>query len=223
MQNYLRASGDREQHDKGQTENMEQRQHRKLLFRLFVRAKSVPMRVDAEHCAEISVREHGPLWLTGRASGVLQHRDLILDRAVRVASERAVVGDEHGEIDLAAGSADPLRRWPERRRNRSREEVRDTAHNQRLELASALQRGNLRIEHRQFERNHHPGFGILDLVFEFPRCGERAEIDDTPACHEHREEADHEMRRVWQVQTNVHTGADAERLQAFSGSGREVA
>ena len=134
MQHRLRAVGDREQHDEGQSEYVEQRQYRERLVRFFVSPVSNPVIEDVDHGTEVRVRQHGPLGLAGGAAGVLQHGDLVLERPVRVAREGAVIGEERGKIELAAGPGDTIRRGAEGARDRRRQKVLDAADHQRLEL-----------------------------------------------------------------------------------------
>ena len=94
VHHHLRTGGDSDHHEEGQAEDVEQRQDRQRLLRFFIGAEAVPVRVDIEHRAKVGVREHRPLRLAGGAAGILQHRDLVLERAVRVARERAVIGDQ---------------------------------------------------------------------------------------------------------------------------------
>src|SRR6202034_4894357 len=65
-------------------------------------------------------------------------------------------------------------------------------------------------------------FGVNELKFELPRRRQRTEIDDARARHQYREEPDHEMRGVRQVQTDMNTRFHAERLQSLGGSRGEL-
>ena len=84
-------------------------------------------------------------------------------------------------------------------------------------FACAFERRDLRIEHRQPEGDHDLRLGVGELILQLARRGERTEVDNAAAGHQHREEADHEVRRVRQVQAHMHAGADAERLQPSRG------
>ena len=141
---------------------------------------------------------------------------------MRVALERAVVIDQRRKFNLTAGSSDSIRRRTEGAGNGGRQEVLDAADHQRLEFRGALQGRDLRVEHRQAKRDHDLGLGVCELIFELPRCRQWTEIDDPPARHEHCKKADHEVRCVGQVQSDVHAGRHPERLQALCGSCREV-
>ena len=178
---------------------------------------SGPVIEDVDHGTEVRVRQHGPLGLAGGAAGVLQHGDLALERPVRVAREGAVIGEERGKIELAAGPGDTIRRGAEGARDRRRQKVLDAADHKRLELPCAFERRDLRIEHRQPEGDHDLRLGVGELILQLARRGERTEVDNAAAGHQHREEADHEVRRVRQVQAHMHAGADAERLQPSRG------
>ena len=131
----LGAGGDRQQHDEGKAEDVEQRQHRQRLVLAVGHGVADPTVAHAHHGAEIGVGEHGALGLAGGAAGVLQHRHLVLERPMRVAAIVAVIGDELREIDLAAGAGDTLRRRAEHRvHRRRRQEILQAADDERLVL-----------------------------------------------------------------------------------------
>ena len=135
--------------------------------------------------------------------------------AARVAGVSGVIGDQRGEIDFAPGalkSAPPQAQESCRRR---RQEIRDTANDQRLEPGRALQSRKLRIEHRQTEREHHRRLGVGDLIFELARGRQGLKLTTRPPAISTAKNADHKMRRVRQVQSDVDTRPDAERLQSL--------
>ena len=222
MQHKLRAGRDREQHAEAQAENVKQRQHRERPARFVVRAAPVPVGVNFQHRAEIGVRQHRALRLAGGAAGILQHCHLVPERPVWMAHADAVIVDQRREIDLAAGAADALRRRSEGARHRGGQKIFDAANHQRVEARGAFLGRDLRIEHRQAERYHHLRFGVGDLIFKLARRQQRTEIDHPSAGQQHGEERNHEMRRVRQVQSDMHAGSHAERLQARGGAQREV-
>ena len=89
------------------------------------------MIIGVEHGAEIGVREHRALGIAGGAAGILQHRHLVRERAVRIANIGAVIGDERGEIELRARPGDSARRRTEGgARHRDRQKILDRADHQ---------------------------------------------------------------------------------------------
>ena len=169
------------------------------------------------------MREHRPLRLAGGAAGILQHRDLVSERAVRMTNIGAVVGDQRAEIELAARAAAALDlRADERAHHRLGQKIFQIADHQGLELRRALERRDLRIERADAERHHHLDLGIDDLILELARRRQRTEIGDAAAGHQHGEKADDVMRRVGKMQPDIDAGADAQRLQAFGGADREI-
>lgn len=80
----------------------------------------------------------------------------------------------------------------------------------------------MRIKRGQAERHHDLRIGIDELVVQLTRRGERAEIHHAPAGHQDAEKADDEMRRIREMQPDMHPWPHAQRLKALGGARRQA-
>ena len=97
------------------------------------------------------------------------------------------------------------------------------ADHQLLQPRVAHQSPHLRVERRQVERDEDIRLTILDLVLEHALGIERRIIDHRAAGLEHAEESDRIVRRIRQVQTDMHARTDPETLQPRGGAIRQRA
>ena len=200
---------------------MERRQHRQHALlaipqRLFAGPHRLPiLRVRRR---EIGVRQHRAFRQARGAAGILQHRDGFGGLADGMRNRLVGAAEEIAERDdaFAVGDGAELIALLHLRAHHVRRgrELREFADDQRLEPRLRQQSLHLREQRGEIERDENVGAAVLDLVFEHALGVERRIVDDDAAGFHHAEERDHVMRRVGQIEADMHAGADAELLQA---------
>ena len=220
VQHDFRSAADAEQHVDRQRVDVKRRQHRKNAFLALDehRRRAVDRLPVLPACRpEVAVGQHRALGRTGRAAGVLQHRDRLARIGDRMRGEAAVVVEQCGKGDMPVVAADVDGLLASlhlcRHRLGRRRHLGDVADDELAQPRRAEHHRHLRIERRQVEREDEVGAAVLDLVFQHLRRVERRVIDDRAAGFEHAKECDHVVRRIRQVQPDVNPRADAQALQ----------
>ena len=221
----LGAQPQAEQHVDRQRVDVERRQHAEETLLAFDEDRRLAARGLGEllhRGAQVGVGQHRPLGQPGGAAGVLQHGDAVRRVGDGVARVPAVVVQQRREADmllvprhlgqLPAGlqlRIDGLGR---------RAHLAEVADDQALQPRLAEHAGHVRVQRRQVQREQQVGLAVADLVLEHLGGVQRRVVDHRAAGLEDGEEGDHAVRRVRQVDADMHAGPDAELLQALGGA-----
>ena len=225
VQHDFRAETDAEQEYDSERIDVERRQRPQhaLLARRQDRGKRMRFFMYlGDGRGEIGVREHGALGQAGGPAGILQHRDGFVDVADGIGLRLAIVVDELGEGDVAfvrrhlgqlLGGA---QMGPHALGMAGK--LGEIADHEMFHAGLAQQMAHLGIERGKIERDENVGLAVLDLVLEHALGVERGIVDDRAARPEHAEESDRVMRRIGEIEPDMHARFHAQRLKALGGA-----
>ena len=229
MENKLRAQAKSEQHDDGQRIDMEQRQDaEKALLAHAQRVRAAAghdLHIERARRGEIGVGQHRALGRAGRAAGICNDGQRLLDVAERMGGVAPVIVDQVAEgeaavvvLDLGQHSGGRHLRLD---RSGSGRHLGEFADDERLEAGGSQELLGLRIERGEVEADEDIGLAVFDLVLKRVQRIERRVIDHRAAGLEHAEEGDDVVGRVGQEEPNVDARADAELLEPEGGAVRQ--